>query len=144
MVLPGTPSGQRGPVRVFETDHRKVTDRSEDRLCVVTNHFVAAGDPEAVGRDSGGRYQKLTNCLLEYLGGDDQRVSAAEAWQALSRVQKSGRRFATLHSMVFRQDPWVFEVALGDAGPSRRVRGAPGSPRRYRLQREGVFPTQPR
>ncbi len=144
VVLPTTPPGQPGPVRVFEADHRSVTERSEERLCVVTNHFVEAGDPDEVGRDSGGRFQKLTNCLREYLGADDQQVSLGETWQALGRVEKSGRRFATLHSMVFRRQPWVFEVALGDVGAGSQIRGAPGGSRRYRLQREGVFPSQPR
>jgi hypothetical protein len=144
VVLPATPTAQPGPVRVFETDYREVHERSEERLCVVTNHFVVAGEPDDAGPDSGGRYQKLTNCVLEYLGAEDRRVSPPEAWQALARVQKSGRYFASLHSMVFRQDPWCFEVALGTVGANRRVQGAPGSPRRYRLQREGVFPEDPR
>jgi hypothetical protein len=45
---------------------------------------------------------------------------------------------------VFRQDPWIFELALGELDGNRRVQGAPGSPRRYRLQREGVFRGNPR
>ena len=140
VVLPATPAGEPGPVRVFEADFREVQERKEERLCVVTNHFTTAGDPAEAGPDSGGRYRKLTNCLDEYLGAQDHRVSAAEAWQALARVQKSGRRFASLHSMVFRRTPWVFELGLGEMDAQRRVQGAPGSPRRYRLQREGVFP----
>lgn len=144
VVLPATPAGAPGPVRVFEADHREVTERQEHRLCVVTNHFVVAGDPAAAGRDSGGRYRTLVDCLDECLRADDRRVSVSEAWGALARVQKSGRSFASLHSMVFRQDPFVFEVALGKLDTNRSVQGAPGSPRRYRLRREAVFRGDPR
>lgn len=144
VVLPATPAGEPGPVRVFEADHREVHERTEGRLCVVTNHFVVAGDPAAAGPDSGGRYRQLVDCLDQYLGAQDRRVSVDEAWQALARVQKTGRRFASLHSMVFRQAPWVFEVAVGKSDPRGRVQGAPGSPRRYRLQRQGLFPANPR
>ncbi len=144
VVLPATPAGEPGPVRVFEADHREVRERKEERLCVVTNHFVVAGDPTVAGQDSGGRYRELASCLDQYLHEQDHQVSSEEAWQALARVQKSGIRFASLHSMVFRQDPWVFELAVGKLDGNRRVQGAPGSPRRYQLQREGVFPANPR
>ncbi len=96
--------------------------------------------------------------LLAALGCSAGEAPPSSAFEALNRVQNGcienhgglrvvhlwGTPQQTLHSMVFRRDPWVFEVALGDVGASRRVRGAPGSPRRYRLQREGVFPAEPR
>jgi hypothetical protein len=144
VVLPATPAGESGPVRVFEADHREITERKEERLCVVTNHFVVARDPAAAGPDSGGRYRELVGCLDEYLRAEDHQVSVDEAWRALAQVQKSGRRFASLHSMVFRQSPFVFELAVGRLDSKGRVRGAPGSPRRYRLRREGVFRGNPR
>lgn len=144
VVLPEVPEGEPGPVKVFEADYQNVAVRSAERLCVVTNHFLRAKAPRGAGRDSSGRYDKLENCLVTYLEEQDRRVSTAETWEALALVQRSGRRFATLHSIVFRQQPWVLEVAIGTLGPNGRVLGAAKSQRRYRLQREGVFPREPR
>jgi hypothetical protein len=55
-------------------------------------------------------------------------------------VQRGGKRgFGTLHSLVFRSDPWCFELRLADSKPDGLV-AAPASARRHALERSDVFP----
>ena len=69
----------------------------------------------------------------------DRSVDPAEAWQILASVERGGgHHFGTLHSLVFRHEPWHFEMRVADHEESGLV-AAPSSSRRYRLTREQVF-----
>ena len=70
----------------------------------------------------------------------DRLVSIEETWVMLALVQRGGKRaFGTLHSLVFRPEPWCFELRIAEAKPEGLV-GAPDSSRRFALPRETVFP----
>ena len=127
------------PVRVFEADRKGVTFRKDDGLCVVTNHFLSRADGRRAGSDSSTRWRTLRDGLQADLESDDRLVSVAEAWEALAEVARGGRRFGTLHSLVFRHDPWVFELAIGELTEQGGVRAAPLGRTRYRLTRAQVF-----
>jgi hypothetical protein len=57
-------------------------------------------------------------------------------------VQRGGgHAFGTLHSLVFRQEPWCFELRIAELGPVGLV-AAPVSSRRWSVPREVLFPVQ--
>lgn len=144
VVLPRAPA-DAAPVNVFETDARRVVRRLPKDYCVVTNHFLARTDVRGVSLDSRQRYEQIEDLLTGYLTTGDHRVSVAEAWVALRRVQRGGRRaFGTLHSIVFRAAPWTLEIAIAEPTGPGRVAPAPASPgRRARLPRAALFGVQP-
>jgi hypothetical protein len=134
-----TPDQSKGhPARVFEVDVEGVTHREDGEYCIVTNHFLSRGESPTIG-DSVNRWKQIRSMLKGDLSTADQKVSVGEAWEALAAVERSGQSFATLHSMVFRHDPWVFEIAIGKLDESSRVDGAPSAGTRHRLTRDAVF-----
>ncbi len=134
VVLPQVPADQSAPVRVFEASTQKVEERVEHEHCVVTNHFRSQAMLNGAEPATGSRYQQLAEHLA------NAPLGPQEAWQALRQVQAGGNAFATLHSLVFRAEPWVFELAIGQFEEDGEVLPAPQSPRRYVLAREQVFP----
>ena len=138
VVLPESVGG-KAPVGVFEADHARVMRRQTEDRCVVTNHFFTK---LGKGRspDSQARFRQITERLGGLTSTEDGKVAVEEAWQALERVQRSGRRFATLHSLVFRHQPFVFEVALGQVQEGGEIGGAPGANLHQRIPRSVLFP----
>lgn len=132
------------PAVVFETDLDGVRRRRENLApCVVTNHFGA----HEAGGDSGQRYERIAADLRRWQIDGDRRVSVAEAWDALASVSRASPRFGTLHSLVFRAEPWVFELALGRRDADGSIVAAPkaGAARRHVLTREQLFePRRPK
>ncbi len=138
IVMPRKPEGSDTPVAVYETDIRKVVLKDREAPCVVTNHFAAHG-----GGDSGQRFAQITEGVGACLENGDKKLSVAEAWDALRAVDRSGRGFATLHSLVFRADPWVFELRIGVPDDDDRIVAAPRATRRYSFARDVVFAPVP-
>jgi hypothetical protein len=138
VVAPQVDAGA-APARVFEVDARSVVERPVHEACVITNHFVREG--LRASRDSQQRFTTLTEDVDGLRREGDRRISVAEAWQALARVERGGQRpgFGTLHSLVFRAQPWVFELALGRDAKAGRVQAAPSKGRRYAIPREVLF-----
>ncbi len=137
-ALPGAP-----PLALFETDAKKcVRAPLPASPCVVTNHFLSRQDGRDASRDSLDRAKKVRAGIDACLGDDDHEVSIDEAWQMLGSVQRGGgHAFGTLHSLVFRHEPWCFQLRLAEHGEKGLV-GAPGSDRRFELSREAVFPKE--
>ena len=133
-VLP-QPQGDAPPLAIFEVETDSLQQRDVEGPCVVTNHF---GSHEG-SSDSEGRFASLSDDVSECFRDGDQMVSVEEAWAAIRAVDRSGQRFATLHSVVFRAEPWVFEIAIGEVDGSGNVTAAPRSGRRHRLARDQVF-----
>ena len=128
------------PVAVFETNvGGTVPGAQHDGAFVVTTHFRTRRDGRSASPDSLERETKLQSGIAGCIAVADRAVDTEEAWQILQSVQKGGgRRFGTLHSLVFRHEPWHFEMRVGELGPKGLV-AAPSSSRRYRLTREQVF-----
>ncbi|MCU0865585.1 MAG: C45 family peptidase [Planctomycetes bacterium] len=143
VVLPAVPTAGP-PVAVFETDADKVV-RGEcgAGAFVLTNHFRTRQDGREASGDSLQREQRLDRGIAACLQADDRRLSVAEVWDVLGSVKRSGgHAFGTLHSLVFRHQPWCFELRIAERGDAGIV-GAPASSRRIELGREQVFPAQP-
>jgi hypothetical protein len=139
VALPSTPPGDL-PMAVFEADSRKVLRAPATCGCVVTNHFLGRGDGRAASKDSTDRQQSVQKGIDACLHDGDRLVSIEETWAMLALVQRGGKRaFGTLHSLVFRPEPWCFELRIAEAKPEGLV-GAPDSSRRFALPRETVFP----
>ncbi|MGE3173501.1 MAG: C45 family autoproteolytic acyltransferase/hydrolase [Planctomycetota bacterium] len=139
VVLPTVPPNG-SPAAVFEADSEKVVRAALDGVCIVTNHFQGRDDGRSASGDSLDRLAAIRHDLDGCLGGGDRRVSIDEAWQALRTVQRGGgHAFGTLHSLVFRHDPWCFELRLGQVRDGKLV-AAPDSERRASLPREALFP----
>ncbi len=139
LVLPSLPpSGP--PAVVFETDAKAcVVQEVAAGPVVVTNHFRTRNDGREASRDSLGRERRLQEGLGNCIAIDDRQISAAEAWDLLSEVDRGGgHAFGTLHSLVFRHDPWFFELRIGTLGTNGVV-AAPDSDRRHALTRRQVF-----
>jgi len=139
LVLPGLPpSGP--PAVVFETDAKaSVPQESASGPVVVTNHFRTRTDGREASKDSLGRERRLQEGLGACVAIDDRQLSVAEAWDLLSEVDRGGSHaFGTLHSLVFRHDPWCFELRIGTLG-TNGVIAAPDSERRHALTRRQVF-----
>ena len=129
------------PTRVFEVDSRSVSESKPEAkggLRITTNHYLDRKDGRQAAFDSRKRFESVAKCVADYLAADDQMVNAEEAWAALDSVQRSGKRFGTLHSLVFRAEPWVFELGVGtireDGGVATATRGP-----RFKLERNAVF-----
>jgi Acyl-coenzyme A:6-aminopenicillanic acid acyl-transferase len=141
VVLPSVPA-TGAPVGVFETDARKVV-RGEcgDGAFVLTNHFRTRVDGRAASGDSEQREQRLGKGLTRCLQTDDRRLSIGEVWDVLGSVQRGGgHAFGTLHALVFRHEPWCFELRVAEQG-AKGIVGAPASARRITLGRDQVFPS---
>ena len=140
VVLPVVPENGP-PVAVFETDSRKsVQGENSKRYSVVTNHFTTREDGRKAAGDSLGREEKLCAGVEGCFDEGDEKVSIEEAWQLLSKVERGGgRRFGTLHALVFRDQPWCFELRIAVADEKGRVVAATQSSRRFALTREQVF-----
>ncbi len=142
IVLP-VPPAHGSPAGLFETDSHKCLRATVDGPCIVTNHFLGRHD----GRDASG--DSLERAKLVQAGVDgclhdgDHQVSIAEGWQMLAAVQRGGgAKFGTLHSLVFRAEPWCFELRLAEVQEGKLV-AAPQSSRRFALAREVLFPADP-
>jgi hypothetical protein len=141
VVLPAAPAGG-SPGGVFETDATScVAADAGGRACVLTNHFRAHPDRGDASKDSTARERDLDSGLGSCFDLGDQRLSVDEAWQLLAKVQRGGgRAFGTLHSLVFRHEPWCFERRVATHGDTGLV-AAPSSQRRHALTRAQLFAT---
>lgn len=140
IVLPAAPANG-SPAVLFETDAKKcVRAELPPGACVVTNHFLSRDDGRGASKDSLDRQKAIRAGVEGCLGADDKQVSIEEGWQMLRSVQRGGRHaFGTLHSLVFRHDPWCFELRLATHG-EKGIVAAPDSERRFALPRAVVFP----
>ncbi|MBM4061486.1 MAG: hypothetical protein FJ265_10395 [Planctomycetes bacterium] len=138
VVLPLVPQG-RAPAALFETNHAScVLGEGPVGSEVVTNHFLTRTDGRPPMQDSLTRAALLREGLARCLADGDHRMGPEEAWAVLATVQRGGRRHGTLHALVFRHEPWCFELRIGEAGPKGCV-PAPSSGRRHPLTRAQVF-----
>jgi hypothetical protein len=138
VVLPFVPANG-APLGVFETDVKSsVQGEVGAGPFVLTNHFRTRKDGRDAGSDSQNRERQLGDCLGKCLTSGDKVTSVAEAWDALHLVDRGGRGFGTLHSLVFRHEPWCFELRIAEPGEKGLV-AAPVSTRRYALSRQQVF-----
>lgn len=129
-------AGGFGPVALFEVDLAKVGCWRPRARCVVTNHFQGREGVRAAG-ESLTRHGRLDLEVARTL--DRGPMTVAGAWAALDRVGKGSRRFGTLHSLVYRAQPWVFELRVGVASPGRDMVPATRSTRRFALDRDQLF-----
>lgn len=139
VVLPAIP--EKGPpLTVFEADTEACEPGTRaDGPFVLTNHFRTRTGGRGASRDSLDREKRLTAGIAGCMATDDRVVDIAEAWSMLESVQRGGgHAFATLHSLLFRHEPWLFELRLAEHEESGIV-AAPVSSRRYVLRREQVF-----
>jgi hypothetical protein len=142
IVLPAAPPGD-SPLGLFEADARKVLRADVDGPAVVTNHFLGRKDGREASKDSLDRHRRVCAGLDDCLTNGDRRVSVGEAWTMLESVQRGGgHAFGTLHSLVFRREPWCFELRIAEHREEGLV-AAPVSPRRHALGRAAVFPDDP-
>ena len=139
VVLPGE-IAEGPPVAVFETNAADtVVGKEAGGPFVVTNHFRTRKDGRMASRDSTGREAEMTKGIAGCIAVDDRSIDPDEAWRILQSVEASGGRFfGTLHSLVYRHDPWHFELRVADEGENGIV-GAPSSSRRYRLTERQLF-----
>lgn len=138
VVLPRVAAGT-APVGVFEADRNKVLRAPMERCEVVTNHFQGRDDGRPASRDSTDRHKQIREGLTAALERE-QALGPAVIWQQLQAVQRGGgRAFGTLHSLVFRAEPWVFELRVGEWREQGLV-AAPVSGRQWSLPREALFP----
>ncbi|MEC7584249.1 MAG: C45 family autoproteolytic acyltransferase/hydrolase [Planctomycetota bacterium] len=141
IVLPSMPAAGP-PAGLFESSTEEVLRADLEGPVVVTNHFQGRKDVRGVSDDSMQRFRDVRGQIDECLVEGDKQVSVDEAWQMLESVQKGNHRFGTLHSLVFRHDPWCFQLRIGKRG-EKDVIPAPISERRYDLPRRLLFPTVP-
>lgn len=141
VVLP-TAAGEGSPASIFETDAKScVLAQSATGACILTNHFRTRTDGRKASKDSLDREKRVGAGIDGWLGEGDRRLSVDEAWQVLRSVQRGGgHAFGTLHSLVFRHEPWCFELRIAEHRDETGVLAAPDSPRRCVLAREQVFP----
>lgn len=140
VVLPSIPA-HGSPAALFETDAHEVVvgDDAGDEL-VVTNHFRTRTDGRRASRNSEAREQTLQGGIAGCFETGDRVVDVDEAWRMLESVEVKGRSgFGTLHSLVYRHDPWCFELRVAQLGADQKVVGAPSSSRRHRLTPQQVF-----
>ncbi|MBK8098826.1 MAG: hypothetical protein IPK26_17065 [Planctomycetes bacterium] len=141
VVLPMVPTDE-SPFAVFETDSKKCVRAKVEGYSVVTNHFAGRQDGRKASRDSTDRERQVRTCLEDCLGGGDHKLSAAEGWAALQKVDRGGKRgFGTLHSLVFRHEPWYCELRVATLGDDGLV-PATQSSRVHVLTRDQVFPAE--
>jgi len=139
VVLP-TATANDAPAMVFETDAKScVPGAASPGPVVVTNHFRTRQDGREASGDSLGREKKIVSGISGCFEIGDKQVSVAEAWDMLASVDRGGgHAFGTLHALVFRHEPWCFELRVGTHG-DRGVVAAPQSERRHVLTRRQVF-----
>ena len=138
VVLPFVPANG-APLGVFETDVKSCVQGVVGKgPFVLTNHFRTRKDGRDAGADSEGRERQLGEGLGQCLTTGDKVTSVAEAWDTLHLVDRGGRGFGTLHSLVFRNEPWCFELRIAEPGDKGLV-PAPVSKRRHALTRQQVF-----
>ncbi|MBL9079674.1 MAG: hypothetical protein JNL08_19375 [Planctomycetes bacterium] len=139
LVLPRVPA-DAPPFAVFETDaERCVLGERTAAAAVVTNHFHTRTDGRKASRDSLDRERRVRGGIDRCLAEGDLHVSTAEAWDLLRDVDRGGgHAFGTLHSLLFRHEPWCFELRVATLD-GRKVVAAPDSERRLVLTREQVF-----
>lgn len=139
VVLPEVPESGT-PAALFETDaHESVVGEVQPGPFVVTNHFRTREDGRGSSRDSRGREKTLEQGIVGCIEVGDEKVDVDEAWRMLESVEAGGgHQFGTLHSLVFRHEPWFLEVRVG-AHQQDGIVAAPSSSRRYQLTREQVF-----
>lgn len=138
VVLPNVPQ-DGSPAAVFETDTKQsVMADAPAGPSVVTNHFETRKDGRKASKDSLDRAVKVRAGVGDCLAAGDHKLSVGEAWTVLEGVQRGNQRFGTLHAIVFRHEPWCFELRLGTHDDKGCV-PAPVSTRRFVLSREQVF-----
>jgi hypothetical protein len=139
VALPAVPAGA-APAAVFETDSEQcVQATAKPGALVLTNHFRERQDGRAVSRDSKDREKQLDTGIGACIAMDDRQVSIDEAWRLLGTVERGGgHAFGTLHALVFRHEPWCFELRVATLGPDGLV-AAPASARRHVLTRQQLF-----
>ncbi len=138
VVLPAAKDGE-SPSGLFEADSRKVLRADRPEVCVVTNHFQGREDGIPASEDSTERFRSVSGKIAGCLEADDRKLSVEEGWDALRAVQRGSRRFGTLHSLVFRNEPWVFELRLAEVGADQKLVPAPDATRRLALSRDALF-----
>lgn len=139
LVLPAVPA-KGSPAAVFETDAGSCVEGAPgEGAFVCTNHFRTRHDGRAASKDSVDRAQRLQSGVSGCLTIGDDKVSVEEAWQILGSVQRGGSRaFGTLHALVFRHDPWCFELRIATMGKDGLV-AAPASTNRHALTHAELF-----
>jgi hypothetical protein len=143
VVFPRVPDGDV-PIGVFETDRDKVVRATVDRPVVTTNHFVGRSDGRTKSKDSAGREEILQKDIATCLASGDHKVSPQEGWDMLQSVDRGGKiRFGTLHSLVFRAEPWFFELRVAEVKDGQLV-PATRSSRRFPLARDELFAKVPK
>ncbi len=131
------PSGPRAET-VFEHGDEAQHERLGGAISVTSNHFLGIEGERGISLDSGMRFDAVTACL-----GEAQPIDAALAWRALAAAQRGeGFVFPTLHSLVYRAEPWCFELRIAARDAAGKLVPAPESPRRYAVPR-GVLFRQP-
>jgi hypothetical protein len=139
VVLPAVPA-DGSPALVFETDAKKCVPATAGAGCeVLTNHFRTRNDGRAASKDSLDREQTLHKGIAGCIDVGDKKVSPVEAWDVLATVDRGGKRsFGTLHALVYRHEPWCFELRVAELKDGGLV-AAPVSARRYVLTRAELF-----
>ena len=142
VVLPRAADGA-APFAVFETDSKSCVpaERAAGAASVLTNHFLTRADGRPASKDSVDREKRVRRGIDGCLGEGDKKVSIDESWELLRSVQRGGvQAFGTLHSVVFRYEPWCFELRVASMD-GRKIVAAPDSTRRHALTREQLFAT---
>lgn len=139
VVLPKAPK-DGPPAMVFETDSKQCVPAAEPAgPHVLTNHFRTRTDGRKASKDSLDRERTLVQGVGGCFDVGDKVVSVDEAWQILGSVQRGGTRpLGTLHALVFRHEPWCFELRVATRGEQGLV-PAPASPTRFALTRKQLF-----
>ena len=141
VVLPRA-ADKAAPFAVFETDSKScVAAERAPGASVLTNHFLTRADGRPASKDSVDREKRVRRGIDGCLGEGDKRVSIDEAWELLRSVQRGGvHAFGTLHSVVFRHEPWCFELRVASMD-GKKIVAAPDSTRRHSLTRKELFAT---
>lgn len=143
VVFPRVPAGDV-PIGIFETDRDSVVRAAVKGPVVTTNHFIGRSDGRTKSKDSANREKSLQRDIATCLEAGDHKVSPQEGWDMLQAVDRGGKRgFGTLHSLVFRAEPWFFELRIAEAKDKELIPATRGS-RRFVLTRDEVFAKVPR
>lgn len=139
VTLPAAPA-RGAPTRVFEADVKSAVPHAHaGGPLVLTNHFRTRADGRKASGDSVGRQKQLDAGIAGCIDAGDRKVDVAEAWTMLQSVERGGSNaFGTLHALVFRHEPWLFELRVG-ALQDGKVVAAPSSPRQHALTRAQLF-----
>jgi hypothetical protein len=138
VVLPSIPAGDE-PYGVFETDRDSCRRARLGGPNIATNHFLGRADGRKASKDSLDRAAKAGERLQYCLRNGDHKLSPAEGWTLLQSVERGGKHaFGTLHSLVFRAEPWYFELRIAELR-GRDLVAAPSSARVFALDRAALF-----